>query len=551
MENKDNRQEITSSGKTDIKSSIRSYWDSHREDRDFLFKYIRKNQTGRMLFITLSIVLFILISVGAAFLLSSLVKNGLSHVGYYLFIFVYILFILIYWLIYQILFQRMDFRGNTRNAKRLLASPIGKETQIREFIDSQKISSEKKDSTKGKHMVRKLIAVLAAVIIVFTGLYIGYVKFLGPFINYNRGKNSMGKGDHLKAIECFTRSRGYKNTDELLAQELASFMETSKKYDSIVGTYNDYLAVRDPNGDVYYQEYSQIAFPDIAISNAENIEMLSNYIVAARTDGAVSYAQYTYKEGTTAPDVSSWTEIKRLQKVNNSVIGYQNDDTIIYSLSQINKKSLDRLTAGDITGIYDKMGLFGIKEDGTVSVPDASQFSYTEKAQATIDVVKTWKNMAIVKGDVTNFMLGLTKDGYVVYAEGWFPATEGEANVSSWSNIIDIACGEAHSVGLKPDGTVVATGNNSYGQCDVSEWTDVVAVEAGNNFTIGIRKDGSVYITGQKNKQYIPRGFTGIATFEKPQEEIIDDDEYSYYSSSHSYMTSSTTTSSGVSDTNE
>jgi Ni,Fe-hydrogenase I cytochrome b subunit len=246
MENKDNNTENTSPVRTDIRSSIRNYWEANKDDRDFLLGYIRKNQTGRILFITLAIFLFAAITAGAGFLLSSLIRNGLSHVGYYLYIFVYIFFVLVYWLIYRILFSRMDFRGNTRNARRMLASPIGKETQIREFIDSQKASPKKEDSTKGKHMVRKLIATLLIVILLFTGLYFGYAKFLGPFINYNKGKNCIGKGDHIKAIEYLTRSRGYKNTDELLAQELASYMEQAQKYDSIVKTYNDYVAARDP-----------------------------------------------------------------------------------------------------------------------------------------------------------------------------------------------------------------------------------------------------------------------------------------------------------------
>lgn len=33
-----------------------------------------------------------------------------------------------------------------------------------------------------------------------------------------------------------------------------------------------------------------------------------------------------------------------------------------------------------------------------------------------------------------------------------------------------ISCGIFHSVGIKADGTVVATGKNDDGQCDVSGW---------------------------------------------------------------------------------
>jgi hypothetical protein len=42
--------------------------------------------------------------------------------------------------------------------------------------------------------------------------------------------------------------------------------------------------------------------------------------------------------------------------------------------------------------------------------------------------------------------------------------------VSGWSDIVQVAAGLSHTVGLKADGTVVATGNNSSGQCNVSDW---------------------------------------------------------------------------------
>ena len=52
-----------------------------------------------------------------------------------------------------------------------------------------------------------------------------------------------------------------------------------------------------------------------------------------------------------------------------------------------------------------------------------------------------------------------------------------------------IAGGMTTTVGLKTDGTVVAVGQNEYGQCDVSEWTDIVAVAAGDFHTVGLKAD--------------------------------------------------------------
>ena len=58
-----------------------------------------------------------------------------------------------------------------------------------------------------------------------------------------------------------------------------------------------------------------------------------------------------------------------------------------------------------------------------------------------------------------------------------------------------ISAGTDHTVGLKSDGTVVATGDNEFGQCDVSDWSDIVAVSAGSGNTVGLKSNGNVVST--------------------------------------------------------
>ncbi|MEH7413691.1 RCC1 domain-containing protein, partial [Neobacillus drentensis] len=49
----------------------------------------------------------------------------------------------------------------------------------------------------------------------------------------------------------------------------------------------------------------------------------------------------------------------------------------------------------------------------------------------------------------------------------------GQCNVCDWRDIVAIAAGCSHTIGLKSDGTVVAVGDNEYGQCDVSGWRGI------------------------------------------------------------------------------
>ena len=51
---------------------------------------------------------------------------------------------------------------------------------------------------------------------------------------------------------------------------------------------------------------------------------------------------------------------------------------------------------------------------------------------------------------------------------------------------------------MKSDGTVVVAGNiGDKGQGDVGEWNDIIAISASNNHTVGLKLDGSVVATGE------------------------------------------------------
>ena len=89
--------------------------------------------------------------------------------------------------------------------------------------------------------------------------------------------------------------------------------------------------------------------------------------------------------------------------------------------------------------------------------------------------------------------VGLKADGTVV-ATG--DNSEGQCDVSGWKDIIAVSAGNYHTVGLKVDGTVVAVGAHGEGQCNVSGWKDIIAVSAGFHHTVGLKADGTVVTVG-------------------------------------------------------
>ncbi len=76
-----------------------------------------------------------------------------------------------------------------------------------------------------------------------------------------------------------------------------------------------------------------------------------------------------------------------------------------------------------------------------------------------------------------------------------------------------VAAGYHHTVFLRPDGTVLAYGDNSYGQTEVSQWRDVVAVAAGAYHTIGLTRDGHVLAAGDNT-----HGQTDVALYSDVQQ---------------------------------
>ena len=89
--------------------------------------------------------------------------------------------------------------------------------------------------------------------------------------------------------------------------------------------------------------------------------------------------------------------------------------------------------------------------------------------------------------------VGLKSDGTVV-ACGITACSR--CDVSGWTAIVAVSAGNRKTVGLKSYGTVVACGDNYHGQCNVSHWKDIVAVSAGGGHTVGLKSDGTVVACG-------------------------------------------------------
>ena len=130
-----------------------------------------------------------------------------------------------------------------------------------------------------------------------------------------------------------------------------------------------------------------------------------------------------------------------------------------------------------------------------------------------------------------NHIIGLKADGTVVatgsddyyefedFGDVYYD-NDGCQSVEYWEDIVAISAGSHHTVGLKSDGTVVALGENDYGQCNVEDWKDIVAIAAGGNCTVGLKADGTVVTTG-RDSQCDAQNWTDIIAISVGESHVV------------------------------
>lgn len=117
------------------------------------------------------------------------------------------------------------------------------------------------------------------------------------------------------------------------------------------------------------------------------------------------------------------------------------------------------------------------------------------KADGTVIAVGScpkpdWKDIVAV-ATASDSIVGLKSNGTVV-------ATATLGDVSNWTNIIAIADGIVDTVGLKSYGTVVHSWFPDDDD-DVSKWKGIVSIAAGGNHIVGLKSNGTVVATGDND----------------------------------------------------
>lgn len=288
--------------------------------------------------------------------------------------------------------------------------------------------------------------------------------------SYNSAVCLMNMGDYLSAIASFRSLNGYKDSVDQIYNCAVAAMNNGKYLIAV-------FAFRIIKG---YKDSSELLkecqrhIPNRCISAS------SHTVVGLRKDGTVIAAGDS-SDGKC--DVSDWQNVVAVSAGSFHTVGLKADGTVVgagYDSNGSLKVSgwnnmVDVLATGFIT--------IGLKSDGKVVATGHDKDKLCSFFSDWTDIV----DISISKEDKYQplYAIGLKKNGTVI----------ANLNVSGWRDIVAVSAGSKHLVGLKSDGTVVATGDNEFGQCNVSKWRDIVSIDAGKYATVGLKADGTVVAT--------------------------------------------------------
>ena len=330
----------------------------------------------------------------------------------------------------------------------------------------------------------------------------GYIKYINErnekarlecaYLNAVKTMNSAcTEGHYINAAKLFRTIKGYKDS-EALSDECLEKAEISKKEAIYASAKNKMVA------DII-EEYEKAILQFETISDwKDSGELIA---VCFRKMEEIKLKQEEERlEHERIAEIKRVEEEKRTKR--NKVLGVMATIVVAFAV------------------VFVFVVIPNIRYNEAVELMDAEEYRQAALILSSIENYKNSKTLKIecmqeCREDLRkkisaggNHTVGLKPDGTVV-ATGYNGKEQCE--VSGWTDIVAVSCGGQHTVGLKADGTLVATGCNDEKQCDVLGLTDIIAISAGGYHTVGLKSNGAVVAVGaNERKQCEVLGWTDI-----------------------------------------
>jgi len=381
------------------------------------------------------------------------------------------------------------------DSKKLLSECIDKKREYEEIIRKKREEIRKKQAEEQAEIRKKearCIAIGSVVVLLIVAMIAGTVAFTRMVRNKLDGKRydnavaAMQEGEYGKAVRALENINGetYKNN---LDNEISKvYKEALEKYEA--GNYDEAERMFEEFGEYEESEiYLNLTLAKKLIAQGNYVEAEEYFNILGELGRDTSELTYqkalAYMEnGEYDKAIEAFSQILDYKDAQVMVQDVEKFKTYQEALKYMENEKYDKAMEAFSTILDYKDVKDRIKEARVAIMTSVRQmYPYTVKKM-------------ISTGGYRGFhTVGLKSDGTVM-ATG--SNNFGQCNVSSWEGIVEIAVGEMHTVGLKLDGTVIATGANGVGQCNVSGWKDIVEIYAVGNCTVGLKSDGTVMATG-------------------------------------------------------
>ncbi len=393
-----------------------------------------------------------------------------------------------------------------------------------------------KEPKRKKKKKAKIFPVLLVAMILCAGAGMFAGPKIGRYVQYSSAKAFMEEGKYDQAVSAFEALGDYKDSAKQMENaQLAVDYETAKtlmeegKYDQAVsafealGNYQD-SAEQMENAQlaVDYEKATALLESGKYEEAISAFEALNGYqdsesqITEAQRMAEYAAAEQLEEDGKTAEAAMAfyalgekehsfelWSKVAVQDTISAGTyftVGLKTDGTV----STAGEGYYDRSDLDDWANIIavsvGHYNVAGLKKDHTVIAVGTNSLIVESNTLTSVnntlkDDVSNWTDIVSVCTGGGN-VVGLKANGTVVTTGD---NSYGQCSVGSWRHITAVSTSGLHTVGLKVDGTVVATGDNSCGQCDVGNWIDIVAVCAGGHHTVGLKADGTVIAVGNND----------------------------------------------------
>ena len=180
-------------------------------------------------------------------------------------------------------------------------------------------------------------------------------------------------------------------------------------------------------------------------------------------------------------EVSDWTDVVSVAAGYHVTYARHADGSV--SATGLNARLVDGWT-GVVQIAAGLRHVVAVTESGTLLYAGSNASGQLEGLGSVGDAVMA------AAGD--GFTAILKKGGSVVVTGN---VTWGE-ETGDWTNVVKIAAGSRHLLALTDDGRVLAAGDNGYGQCGTARLGDIADIAAGDSHSAFLRVDGTVLYAG-------------------------------------------------------